>query len=125
MAQDFEMSVGDHILESGNYRTTDTAAGMMYRCLMSAYGKWPGGRGEAFGNALWNRERMKGSQADIDQVIADCTDAVQPLVDLGLISDVTVKQDADDYGRLAFLITAFDNSRQGTVVAKITAPWGS
>jgi phage gp46-like protein len=125
MAQDFEMSVGDNILEDGNYRTTDTAAGMMYRCLMSAYGKWPGGRGEAFGNQLWNRERMKGSQADIDQVIADCTDAVQPLVDLGVISDVTVVQDTDQYGRLAFLITAFDNSRQGTVEVPVSAPWGS
>jgi hypothetical protein len=120
------MSDSDYVMGAdNNYETTDTAAGMMYRCAMAHRGQWPGGNGEEIGCAFWDRWPLKNSETTRNQGIADFTEAMQPLVDAGRITDVTVTYSAhSNISRGSFLIKAYDVSQRDNVTVSITAPWG-
>jgi hypothetical protein len=126
MPDDYRMTDGDNVMDAtNNYERTTTAAGKMYRCATAHRGHWPGGD-EEFGCALYERLPLKNSPKARQQCIDDFTEAMQPLVDAGLIRDVSVIYvEATNISHAEFRITAYDTSTQSDVSVPVPAPWGS
>ena len=128
MAEDIQISDGDHILGAdNNYLRTNTSAAKVYRCFMARLGLWPGGRGDTIGNAFHLRDggRPKDTPETRQNFIDDGIDALQPLVDDGAISDVSVTvEDGDRIGRVQAVVTWFDmaNQREENIIFPV--PWG-
>ena len=127
MAEDVLMAQGDNVLASnGDYEKTHTVEGMMMRCHMAKYGKWPAG--EAFGKKIGRnyRERQKWSATAKEEYLADCVAAQQPLVEAGYIENVTAEElpsTRADAPRIR--VMAWDVYGQQAVEIAPPAPWGS
>lgn len=125
--EDYIMSDGDNVLGSdGNYETTETASGKMYRVLTAKRGRWPAAMHDPtleFGRNY--RDRAKWAQADVDEWIADAQDAFQALIDSGDIRDLVVEE-APSTNRSSprFNIRAVDVRTGRKITMPSVAPWG-
>lgn len=123
------MSDGDNVLGTdGNYETTETASGKMYRCLMARRGRWAATAHDStldFGRNY--RDRAKWSEADEAKWIADTEDCFQDLVRSGDIKDVSVvKVASSTRGSPRFRITATDlRTNDKITLDPDPAPWGN
>jgi hypothetical protein len=127
--RDLTMSDGDNVLGAdGNYVTTETASGKMYRCLMSKLGRWAATAHDPtleFGRNY--RDRAKWSEADEQEWMADTEDCFQDLVRSGDIRDVSVEKVAGtDRGSPRFRITATDTRTNDKITLDPDpASWGN
>lgn len=124
---DFVIELGDHVIgDDNNYKRDNSAIGKVARCIMSAKGKWPGGRGESFGCDFWNKSRQKASETSKQQLLDDFKDALTPLIELGIIRELNIayttstREDAPRI-RIAF----YDIAIQKPVSTTVEIPWGS
>lgn len=94
MALDIVMSDGDNVLaDTGNYETTETAAGKVYRLFLAKYGRWAvqaRNKDLAFGREY--EERQKWSERDKEKWISNAYECFHPLVAAGEIRDVQIRE---------------------------------
>lgn len=125
--EDYTMSDGDNVLgDDGNYVTTETASGKMYRLLMAKRGYWPAASHDSaleFGRNY--RDRAKWAETDVAEWIADAEDAFQPLVDSGDITDLKIVEVPSTVrSSPRFRITAIDTRTHDKISLGPVAPWG-
>lgn len=109
---------------TGNYETTTSAVPKVLRMLTCEYREIDG---LPFGNRAWAAGRGATTTAEEREVFTrHCDAALQPLVNLGLISEVkiTVELVPEAKGTVAVQV-AFRDIPAGTTETLSIAPWGA
>jgi phage gp46-like protein len=89
---------------AGEMLRTTTVAGRVVRLLLMWRGHWPAAAGRVIGNAAWERmQRATGDAQTIRLVIQDFHDALDPLVQEGVINSVAVSTELTRKGRLFYV----------------------
>lgn len=129
MPEDILMSDGDNVLaDTGNYETTETAAGKMYRIFKAKYGHWAvQSRNTALKFGRNYEDRQKWSERDKEKWIADTEECFLPLVANGEVSDVKVEEMPSTRGDSPRFRISWIDIRTASKMSVETdpSPWGT
>jgi phage gp46-like protein len=110
--------------DDNNYATITSSTGKVERLLLMHRGKWLADETGELGNEMWN-QRLRDTETDRSLIVSYSAEAVQPLVDDGLIDNFKTTVVSTDDTSVKIVWSWQDRATRRQVTTATVYRWGS